>query len=295
MWQRPECHTGFMIILHQTGFCPANIQTDGNRTQGTFRGQGADPAALRKVRAFAPGPPGIPPSLTGDTMKISERFKKNKQSGYLVVIGVLSSIIVCQGYFLLKARHHEAEGVESFFSRRNRNKAPFDLLDKLKEKLNKDNSSTRDVFEKFFDDNFFARSNDPFKEIEEWRKKLHKNFGQDNWAFFDQSWGNWYNDKFDASDIHISTEEKADKIVMRFKISGLENNTLNIDIDNKRIRLECDIKEEREEKDADGSVLYRSSSRRHISKVLPVPGDADSEGATIENRGDEIILTFPKT
>jgi HSP20 family molecular chaperone IbpA len=213
---------------------------------------------------------------------------------YSIIIGILILVIIGQGYFLNKSKAQllnkkEEDLFENDFGNIHN---PSDLIDKLRKKFKHDDDSARDISENFFDDNFFARYEDPFKEMEEWRKKIFKNFESNNSSLFNNSWDNWYKNKF--GDLDVSTVNEKDKVIMEFVIPGLQSNTLNIDITDKRIKLEGEIEQIREERDDKGISSYRSSSYRHFSRILPIPEHVDAAKAQIKTEGEKLIITFPK-
>lgn len=65
-------------------------------------------------------------------------------------------------------------------------------------------------------------------------------------------------------------------------------------MNDKIIKIDCDIKKIEEKKDNQGNIISRSSSQRHFSKVLQTPPNTDVNKAEIENDKDEITISLPK-
>lgn len=211
---------------------------------------------------------------------------------YIIMIGLLSAMIIYQYYLLHKDRILTAAGKIE-----NKVKETADVLpltEKLKSKFRKDIDSSGKLFDEFFNDEFFKNNDDPFKEMEKQRKNIFKHLGQYNWNILDNSWNAWYDNKFGNEDMQITTQEKEDKVVMEIKIQGLNSKTLNINIDDNRIAIECDKKETTEKKNKKGVTYYNSSSYRHISKILPIPQNTDAKNANIETKENKVIIIFPK-
>lgn len=82
------------------------------------------------------------------------------QKAYLAIIGLLVLIIIGQGFFLYKNRKRTNR--KSYNDILEEPKESFSLLNKLRKKFDKDIDSTVDIF----DDNFFNRHSDPFKEMD---------------------------------------------------------------------------------------------------------------------------------
>ena len=212
---------------------------------------------------------------------------------YIGIISLLLIIIIGQALFLYKndkSIDSNSDIDEIFQKPRN----SHSLLNKLKEKFKKDNKSTKDIFDNFFDDNFFNTHKDPFHSIDEMRESLFNNFEEDEWNFFGRNWDDWYEQRFGESDIQASTKEKDDKVIMKINVPGLKDNTLNVDMNEKNISIDCEIKEIKEKKDSHGNVVYKLSSHQQFSKILPTPENVDISKSEIKTNKDEIIITFKK-
>jgi len=210
-----------------------------------------------------------------------------KRSSIIIVLLVL--IIGWQGYQLYGNR----KGAEKeYYS--NDNYGVDSLFEKLKNKFDRDSESSGDIFDRYFNDDFFSRHSDPFKEMEEWHSKIMKRFDSYNKHIFGRSWDDWYSGKFGTEDIEVKTKESDDKITMEINIPGLKNNSINIDINENRIKIDCDIKEIHERKDDEDMKYFKSSSHRHFSRILPLPENADADKADIKTKKNKVIIIFPK-
>lgn len=224
-------------------------------------------------------------------MNILKSIKEIKK-GYLIVIGVLSLAVFVQACFLLNTKQSMSD--QEFVNNIGESNNTSLLMQKLSDKFENDSKNSNDIFDSFFNDDFFEKEDNPFKALQEMRKRLSESFSGKNLNFFNPGRDNWFGSKFGTGDIEITTKDKDDKIVMTFKIPGLKNNTMNIDINDKRIKLNCDIEEKVEKEDQDGNTVYQSKSHRRMSKVLPVPGNVDTDNPNVETNDDELIITFQK-
>ncbi len=224
-------------------------------------------------------------------MNIMQSIKKIKK-GYLIAIAVLSLVVIIQASLLLNPKLGVSDN-----DAENKTGAPNDtiqLMEQLREDFQNNSKKRDDIFDNFFNDNFFSQEDNPFKRLQEMQERLSKSFRGNNSNPFAPGWNSWYGNKFETDDMEITTRDKKDKIVMTFKIPGLKNNTMNLDINEKRIKLGCDIEEQIEEKDQDGNTLYQSKSHRHMSKILPVPDNVYTDNPKVETKDDELIITFQK-
>jgi hypothetical protein len=65
-------------------------------------------------------------------------------------------------------------------------------------------------------------------------------------------------------------------------------------IDKDGISVYGDITQLAEKKDAHGHIISRQEIHSTLSRTFPMPGDADYQQATVDNKKDEIIITLPK-
>jgi len=219
---------------------------------------------------------------------VYERVKKYSP----VLIGVLLAVIIAQGYLLYKGKGTTQKS--SFVPESKDRYSSSNLMDKLKKRFKKDSDSTGDMFGNFFDDEFFSRGSDPFKEMEELRRNIFKDFNNYEGNLFNKSWDDWYGRRFGKDDIEMFTEETDDEVVMRFKIPGLKKNTFNIDINENRIHVAYDAKIINEKEDDKGMRYYQSSQQQHISKTFPTPANVDATRAEIDTKDEEVIVRLPK-
>ena len=217
---------------------------------------------------------------------------------HYIILGLLILIIFFQSLIIFKSKILFAQDNNSdlFFDNINSSSTnrSSSLFNRLMNKFRKDMNSTNDIYDEFFNDDFFRMSNNPFKEMERMRAQMSKSFHNNKWSFFDQSWDNWYGSKHGFSDIEVNTEDKGDKLIMKLKIPGLQSNSINISVDDKAIKMDCEIREAKEDQDDKGQTYRKSSSYRRFSRMIPVPANVDRNKAEINTKGEEITITFPK-
>jgi HSP20 family molecular chaperone IbpA len=166
----------------------------------------------------------------------------------------------------------------------------------LTKKFKKETDDQWGFLDRFFSDDFFAKRNDPFTEMDEFHQRMNKMMNKNLKPSFENSWDAWFSNRFlgGNGNFEIRTEEKKDSYVITLEIPNLKDNKLNITIDEDGISIEGELTQIAERKDARGNVIARQEVHRSISQRFPIPHDADHEGAEIDNDGDRIKISLPK-
>ena len=206
----------------------------------------------------------------------------------LSLVIVLAAVCTAEGVIIYKQYkkniHKNFEDTfESFSS---------NMLDKFK----RERKERDDMFDHFFDDDFFSRQADPFAEMERMQKQLDKMIGSQSRGIFNDSWNSWFGDRFfgGADDVEFNQKEKNDSYIITLRIPNLKKNKLDIKIDENGVSISGEFSQMAEKKDADGNIISKREVHRTISKNFPISGDADHEKAEVKNNKDKIIITLPK-
>lgn len=149
-------------------------------------------------------------------------------------------------------------------------------------------------FDELFDDRFFGRRFDPFAEMRELEKRFHSRLGEPEQSLFGRSWDDWFGDRMDFSGIETKTKETEKEVVVELQISGLDKDSLNIDVNDSRIRVAYEARNIQNKSDGSGRQTLRSESVRRFEKVLPVPQNADGRNSRVERDGDTVKIVFPR-
>lgn len=142
------------------------------------------------------------------------------------------------------------------------------------------------LFDQFYNDSFFSRSLDPFESMRQMRKHMEKQFESppEGGALFDS----WFEKKFGGGTAEeIIEREDENYIYYDVKISGLNEEKLNVSVSNGQIS----ISGEKEEKSTDKSNSYFRSS---FHRSFPLPPNVDSINFQMEREKDKVIIKFPK-
>lgn len=149
-------------------------------------------------------------------------------------------------------------------------------------------------FDQLFNDEFFSRRRDPFAEMLEFQKRLDSGLGSQEKTLFGRSWNDWFGDRMDLTAIREKTRDTGKEVVVELKLAGLDKDSLNINVNDSRIRVAYDAKKVEDKKDRSGREIFKSESIQHFEKILPIPANADPLKSRIEKEGDVVKIIFPK-
>ena len=209
-----------------------------------------------------------------------------KEKKVKIFLAVLVMICLVQGaiiYFLVRPDRNTIKNMDDFTN----------LIHK---KFNRDQKSQWDSFDKYFNDDFFSREQNPFDELEKFHKRMEDMMGKSLNDSFSKSWDSWLQDRFSPTkdQMDMKTEESKDEYTITISVPDLHDNKLVIDIDENGISIKGDFKQLFEKKDSDGRVISKQEKRKSIEKRFPIPHDADYEKADVKQLENEIIIKLPK-
>lgn len=109
---------------------------------------------------------------------------------------------------------------------------------------------------------------------------------------FGESWNDWFQDRMGLTGIRSEVVVTDKEVVVSFKIPGLKADSLEVDVNEQRIRAAYSARTV-EEKKADGGVTQTESVRR-FEKILPIPAAADPARRRIVREGDSFKVIFER-
>lgn len=144
--------------------------------------------------------------------------------------------------------------------------------------------------------------NDIFREQDKWIRKARKKmlgsapvpFRQFDDLFNDDFFGRRFDpfEEMDFAEIESESKITANEVIVSLKIPGLKGESLNVDINDDRIRVAYDAKSVEEKKSSQGA--YRSESVRRFEKIMPVPEEADPRKNRVVHEGNLIKIIFDR-
>lgn len=142
------------------------------------------------------------------------------------------------------------------------------------------------LFGRCFNDDFFDRSGDPFKEIRRMREGMLKQFNQDEGGgLFDS----WYQKRFGGGRAGDITQREDDHyIYYDVSVQGLKPEKVNVKVENGQLSIYGQVEKKSDEA---GSSSYFSSS---FHRSFPVPPNVESAKLQIEQKENMLIVKLPK-
>jgi HSP20 family molecular chaperone IbpA len=119
--------------------------------------------------------------------------------------------------------------------------------------------------------------------------------GPDEQSIFSRSYGDWFDSRMNVANISPEVKTTEKEVILSFKIPGLDGESLNINVNDDRIRVSYDAKTIREEKAAKGASSFRSETVQHFEKIMPIPDGADAKDNRIVHEGGTVKIIFKKT
>ena len=91
----------------------------------------------------------------------------------------------------------------------------------------------------------------------------------------------------------IDVKEDDKSFIVKADIPGVKKEDIQIDIDDGRVSLRAEVKQEKEEK-KDEKVVYSERSYGAVSRSFVLPVEVDAKGASAEYKDGVLNLTLPK-
>lgn len=142
---------------------------------------------------------------------------------------------------------------------------------------------SNEMLDDMFDDRFFARSRDPFQEMERMRERMDRLFRDDRFSVpFDR----WFDTRFgNAGAGSISMEEDDDRVVYRIDIGDRDLVDLKVDVEAGYMSVE-------------GKLEYRNDNGLSVSQFhqrFPLPANVDAGSAQVEQEDGSVVISLHKS
>lgn len=167
-------------------------------------------------------------------------------------------------------------------------------MEEFVNEFNKGLSADKKLFDEFFSENYFSTNPEPFKQIENFRAMMKEMIKDYDLNYFENMYNEWYKERLGSAEFGINTETKKDKTIVTIQIPGLDANNVDININDKRIKISGSYSKANEVRDSKNNVVSTSQEYRSFSKILSVPGETVPGKAQIKVEKDVITITFPK-
>ncbi len=116
------------------------------------------------------------------------------------------------------------------------------LIGQITAKLESDKPVTQADLDSVFNDSFFSRSDDPIRDIELVQERVKAKL-TDRQKQFDASYGAWISSRIYASDLNPEVLSDPDHVTVSLKIPQAVEDTIRINVDRGRVKLNYEQKE----------------------------------------------------
>jgi len=204
-----------------------------------------------------------------------------------ITVGVLLLVCLGQGYYIHAQTASSAPATADEW---------LDKTEKwhrqMQEQLRRGEPLSPQLFDQFFNDDFFGRKFNPFDEIQRMRRRMDETFKETDKSMFDNSWNNWFAERIGMDDFKVSVSSTDKNVVVSIAIPGMNTKSASIDVNEDRIKIAFSATNVREDKKSGG--VMRSESSQSYTKILPLPpGAVPGTGRTTIEK-DRIVVTFDR-
>ena len=204
-------------------------------------------------------------------------------------VGLLGATCVGQGYYIYtQQKKSERPAVEDFW------KGQDKWISEARKNMFGGSPVPFRKFDDLFDDAFFGRRFDPFAEMENFHNRFNPLFPSEDRSLLGRSWRDWFQDRMDVTGIRPETKTTDDQVILSLKIPGLEGESLNIDVNEDRIRIAYDAKTMQDKRNEKDGSYFKSQSVRRFEKIMPIPDGADPNRNKIVHEGNAVKIIFEK-
>ena len=216
---------------------------------------------------------------------------ETKTKSKIIGMAVIFLIVVCcvQGWIIYRNSHQLSLDPDIF-----QNEDHFSTF--LDEQFQTDKNKKWNLFDRYFNDDFFSNRSDPFEEMARMHKQLDEMMSGHSGNVFSDTWDDWFDDRFfgGSSEIDINTKEEKDAYVITINIPNLKENKINIHLEKDGISIDGDFSQTIEKRDDDGNIINKHEIFKNISRTIPVPDGVDIDKAVVDRNGNNILIRLPK-
>jgi HSP20 family molecular chaperone IbpA len=143
-------------------------------------------------------------------------------------------------------------------------------------------------FDDIFNHDFFKQSRDPFKEMDRMQNEIMKNFGPSKND--EDSFGHWFKQSFGGgapADFKMSEDDR----FVYYEIDAGEATPEKVDVEvhDRQVTVKGEMK--KKEENSNSASFYGST----FVRSFPAPENVDADHFKLEQKGNKIIIKFPKT
>ncbi|MBF0300754.1 MAG: hypothetical protein HQK51_18715 [Oligoflexia bacterium] len=143
-------------------------------------------------------------------------------------------------------------------------------------------SKVKDFLNDFFNEKHFLQNNDPFDEIQKFRKYWRKNLDE---LYGNSIFEDWYSDRFGGNMGEISKTEDSKTVSYKIVVPGLNNGKVNVKVNNGQVIIDGTIEE----------IQKNMVTKTIFKRVFPIVHYVDTSNIDVKVNEDTIVLKFIKT
>ncbi len=165
-------------------------------------------------------------------------------------------------------------------------------IGQVNNKLQSDKPVSSEDFDSLFGDSFFSGSEDPIRDIEAAQKKIASKLGPKQ-KDFDASYGKWVAGKMSPADLKPEVISDEEHVTVNLKAPRADSDSMKVNIDGKRIKINYAQAENRQVTNPDGSVSSSSFMKRN-QRVMAVPKGADPAKYRVKAAKGVVSIIFDR-
>ena len=150
---------------------------------------------------------------------------------------------------------------------------------------------TEEDFDSIFGENFLTGSSDPIRDIELAQKRINDKLGTH--AQVSDTYGKWAQKRLSAADLNPEVVPDDEHITVKLKTPEDAADSMKINIDRNRIKLNYEQHETRQELKSDGTVESASFTRRR-ARMLAVPRGANPAKYRVSSYKGGVSIIFDR-
>ena len=165
-------------------------------------------------------------------------------------------------------------------------------LGQINTKIQSDKPVTSDDFDSVFGDSFFSGSDDPVRDLELAQQRINSKLGADH-KKVSGAYGKWASRKLAPSDLEPEVVTDDDHVTVNLKTPESAADSMKINIDKSRIKMDYAREESRQVTNPDGSVTSSPFMKRR-SRMMPVPKGANPAKYRVKTSKGVVSIIFDR-
>ncbi|OGR67326.1 MAG: hypothetical protein A2081_01665 [Elusimicrobia bacterium GWC2_61_19] len=165
-------------------------------------------------------------------------------------------------------------------------------LGRINAKIQADKPVTAEDFDPVFGDSFLSGSEDPVRDLELAQRRIDSKLGGDN-KKVSGAYGKWAADKLAPADLAPSVVRDDEHVTVDLKTPGSAADSMKINVDRSRIKLDYDREESQRITHPDGSVTSESFMKRR-SRMMAVPKGANPAKYRVQTSKGLVSIIFDR-